>query len=147
MIHLLAILFLFNTGDNISGEGYKSLKTARVLSAVIPGAGQFYVHNYWKGVGAFSFTVGSLAISAYAFNETKYAPLKRTEEGELTRGDYQLIGILFGVGAFGCWLRQLWDLNDDVVVYNYKLKFLKSSLLNFNFTPNKCGFSLTKTFG
>ena len=142
MMHLFLILFVFNVGT-AKGE-YKNLTTARLLSAVVPGAGQFYVHNYWKGVGTFIITGGSAAISVYTFNETKYAPLKATKEGELTKGDYRLMGVLSGIGAFGCWLYQLWDLNDDVVCYNYKKRFLS---LKLKFAPNKYGFSIIKTFG
>ena len=138
----MVILALF---IGLSGNPeYKSLATARLFSAVCPGAGEFYVHNYWKGVLDFVITGGLAGTTILSFSKIDGAP--EVSEGEMSKEDWQILGWTCGVSALGYYLFQIWRLNDDVVVYNYKKRFLKPTSLRFNFNSTKYSLLLVKNF-
>jgi len=58
----------------ISDSVYKSPKTASILSAVLPGAGQIYNNKYWKA----PIVWGGLGVSVYyiIYNTRKYNQFK-----------------------------------------------------------------------
>lgn len=136
-IFLITCIFLSN------GE-LKSLKKARLLSAIIPGAGQFYVHNYWKGIMDFSIESTLIGITAFSLHKTKTAP-EDTDEG-WSKEDYTILAVSCGMGALAYYVFQLWRLNDDVAVYNYRAAFLKSTFLQLNLNESHCTLALVTRF-
>ena len=128
-------------------KGYKSLKTARLLSAVCPGAGEFYVHNYWKGaldIGIEGILVGTTILSINAIGNAPEG--KDAAEGKMSKEDYRILAWTCGISALGYYIFQIWRLNDDVVVYNYKKRFLNPSSLRFKFDSTKYSLLLVKDF-
>lgn len=126
-------------------EAPKSLITARLLSSFFPGGGQFYVNNYWKGILDLGITSGLIGGTILTLHAHKNAPAEK-KEGEPSKEDYTVLAVLCGGGALGYYIFQIWRLNDDVVVYNYKKRFLESTSFRFNFTPNRYSLSLVSTF-
>ena len=149
MIHIFLALFIGLSGDTqFQPEtdeplAHKSLRTARLFSATIPGAGEFYVHNYWKGVIDFGIESSLVGVTIYSLNERENAP---EEEDSMTQEDYTILTCLTGVSALGYYIYQIWKLNDDVVVYNYKLKFLKPTSLELNLSKPLFTLALVKEF-
>lgn len=122
----------------------KSLGKARLLSAICPGAGQFYVHNYWKGV--IDFGIESILIGGTILSLNARANAREQSDEGATKEDWTILATLCGVSALGYYIFQIWRLNDDVVVYNYKKRFLESSSLRLNLTPYKYSVALAKAF-
>ena len=147
-IFLFAIfLFFFIERVEADNSEYKSLTTARLLSAVCPGAGEFYVHNYWKGVLDFGVEGVLVGGTILLVNAIEDAPeLEAAAEGEMSKEDYRVLAWACGIGALGYYIFQIWRLNDDVVIYNYKKRFLKTTSLRFNFNSTKCTILLARNF-
>ena len=147
-IFLLAVfLFLVIGRVEADEEGYKSLGTARLLSAVCPGAGQFYVHNYWKGALTLGIEGALIGTTVFSFSKIDSAPdAGETAEGEMSKEDYKILGWTCGITALGYYIFQIWRLNDDVVVYNYKKRFLEPTSLRLNLNSTKCSLILVQNF-
>ena len=141
---MMIILVLF---IGISGQSdYKSLATARLLS-VCPGAGQFYVHNYWKGALTLGIEGVLIGTTVFSFSKIDGAPdAGEAVEGEMSKEDYKILAWTCGVSALGYYIFQIWRLNDDVVVYNYKKRFLEPTSLKLNFNSTKCSLLLVHNF-
>jgi hypothetical protein len=122
----------------------KNLSTAMLLSFLCPGAGQFYVHNYWKGIIDFGIEALLFTGTLLSWKARENAPLEPTEK--MSREDCTLLSILCGIGLIGYHIFQIVRLNDDVVVYNYKKHFLENYSLGFNFTPQKYSILCFKNF-
>lgn len=112
---------------------YKNVTKARLLS-IVPGTGQFYI-----GIIDFSFsTIGR------GFNKIEVK--EATEEEKITETDYAIITGICGFSTFIYYIYQLWRLNDDVIVYNYKKSFLEPSSFRINFYKDRWALFITKNF-
>jgi hypothetical protein len=133
-LFLLLLLGLFLSPPAMSEE-FKSLSQARLLSAILPGAGQFYLGNIGKGLLDLGIETVLIGGTIACFKAAKNAPQSVPEvpedgKREMTKGDYNTLGIILGLGAVGYYVAQIWKLNDDVKAYNYKKRFLSSLKLS-----------------
>ncbi|MBI4722548.1 MAG: hypothetical protein HY769_06065 [Candidatus Stahlbacteria bacterium] len=122
----------------------KSVGKARLLSAICPGAGEFYVHNYLKGVMDFGIEALLVGGTIFCWNARADAPIESADG--MSQEDYTVMAALCGVGALGYYIFQIVRLNDDVVVYNYKKLFLSPSSLRLNFNTNKYSIQFSQAF-
>ena len=136
-----------NKGNPVSYVPHTELKSvgkARLFSAICPGAGQFYVHNYLKGVMDFGIEALLVGGTIFCWNARADAP-QESEDG-ISKEDYAVTTVLCGIGALGYYIFQIVRLNDDVVVYNYKNLFLSPSSLRLNFDTNKYSIQFSQAF-
>ena len=71
----------------------RSPKVATVLSAVIPGAGQFYTGNYIRGLVVLAGTVGGAALVAHACSNDSSNCTGNREIGWTLVGSAWLVGV------------------------------------------------------
>lgn len=134
-----------NGGFYGKGEGLKSVGKARLYSAILPGAGQFYIGNTLKGIMDLGIE-GVLVTGTVIFIDKAGDAPNQSEADSLnvtSKEDYIGIAVITGVTALGYYIFQLWRLNDDVVAHNYKKLFLAPYSLNMGI--KKDGFSLGAT--
>jgi len=127
--------------DSISKESFHSPHKATVLSAVLPGAGQFYNHKYWKAPIIYAGFVGAgygYYTNAVALRETNdrfrsmYSNGKTPSPQEIADRD-QLrvnrdIGGLFFVGIY---VLQIIDATVDAHFYKFDI----NQSLSINWLP------------
>ena len=145
-ILLIASCFLAQ-GIHAEEEGMKSVGKARLYSAVLPGAGQFYIGNVWKGIMDLGIE-GVLVTGTVIFIGKVGAAPKQSKVDEegldvASKEDYIGLAAVSGAVFVGYYIFQLWRLNDDVVAHNYKKRFLEPYTLRFG--AKKDGFTLGAT--
>lgn len=129
-------------------EGLKSVGRARLYSSLLPGAGQFYIGNTLKGIMDLGIE-GILVTGTVIFiDKAGEAPEQnRADSLNVTsKEDYIGLAVITGATALGYYIYQLWRLNDDVVVYNYKKKFLTPYSIRLGLEEEGFTIGATMTF-
>ena len=86
------------TSDTLNLEKIHSPKKAAILSAIVPGLGQFYNKKYWKIPLVWGAYAGT--IYAFNFNNTEYKKVKEIYKSyvDVEATDHQEIVDLYGEG-------------------------------------------------
>ncbi len=113
-------------------SGEKRIKTAMVMSSVLPGAGQFYLGNvgkgffalgtelcWWGGAGLF-FLGGKLMADEAA----RLRPDPRADSLQTGSTVFYVGSGLFGAVALGWRALMVSDVHDDAVARDYRDRFL-----------------------
>lgn len=129
---LVLLFVLLSAGSASAAEvGEKSIKTAMVMSSVLPGAGQFYLGNagkgflalggelgWWAGAGLF-FLGGHMAGREARQDTTLRADSLRALETAMYVGSG-----LFAAIALGWRALMVLQVHDAAVAKNYRHRFL-----------------------
>ena len=114
----------------ISDTTYKSPKTASILSAIIPGAGQIYNNKYWKA----PIVWGGIGLSVYyiVFNTKKYKQYKDAYiariDSDSTTVDMQFSGSDAQIQSDMEYYRRMRDISYIATAAIYTLNILDAAV-------------------
>jgi len=111
----------------VSNGQYKSPRRAVILSALLPGGGQFYTSHYIKG-GVIAFgEIFSLSKAYFLYRDSKNYQGDSSERDSLMRESFSYVFWFLGI-----WFYSMLDAYVDAQLYNFDEK----AKISLSFKPD-----------